>query len=661
MTRYRTASEDSDNFDDFEDIGISVMEELDPEPQPKPGSVYAREFIVGVLLVLAVLVFAGWQWWQTEVRQSNYKLGDRAAQQFDWDEAHDRFKVAEGYRDADKRAQAAYRRIQERDRYYRLAVDHFNNERWAAALQQLRIVKEVQPNYRDLAWMMERAEEQVYSSALRGAVVLRAKADPPGLYYRGQTDWVWLEGSDEHSLTWGQGTKGRVLYDAPIEGWVPAGGSNRPTNRRDPDPSQRNFDGRRLMMAVLETGGGDATLASSELPFELDDFSWFEWHHEGIWNIRYTNGGVTRAQGPIPVRQKIDYIEQLTYHAFGTKIMRSTNPTFFGMNVALMNFNQNGDSLLVANWTRHPDGTFTTALYLNSLTNGENRLLYNYDGGFISAEFSSDGRYVFLATYKPVTSTMEDRTLLMIDTTGVKPQRVLLDQRGVIIGSVTGVDGEDSIYAQLLEGGPMSGKVFLTHWISGTNYITALDPEGEGPVPPMVSIPGTSRIWWTAAASEGRDTVFWGIGSMNLEESRLPPRKALLVVTIAPGRPPVVAQMNIESMHNVEFVQQQGSDLYFLFYDYGPPGKSRVVELSSVSLLEAGQGRLERKPLRSYNTRVKGSNTSFFELDFKFNFGPGMFAYLDDTNLRATTYDGEIDLPLDSDVAELFSLTAVAP
>jgi hypothetical protein len=396
------------------------------------------------------------------------------------------------------------------------------------------------------------------------------------------------------------------------------------------------------------------------LPFELDELSWFEWNHEGVWATRYTQGNARPNFGPTPVRIKVDYIEQLTYHAFGTKIMRSTNPTFFGMNVALMDYNRNGDGLLIANWTKHADETFSVALYLNSLTNGESRLLDNYDEGLISAHFSGDGRYVFLYTYKPIGNALEDRILLMIDTMGVKPTRVLLEQRGVPSSSVTGVDDDQFVSAQLLEGGPMSGTVLVTHWMSGTNYISVLDPDVEGPVPPILGIPGTSRIWWTLATSEGNGVVLWGVGSMYLDASRLPPRKSLLVVTIADNSP-VVAELDIESMHNIQFVQQQGSDLLFLLYDYGPPGKKRVVELSSVSLAKAGEGILERKAVRSYDTRVKPSSTSFFELDFKFNFGPSMFAYLDGTTLRVTTYDGEIDLPLDSDVTELFSQALVGP
>jgi hypothetical protein len=38
-----------------------------------------------------------------------------------------------------------------------------------------------------------------------------------------------------------------------------------------------------------------------------------------------------------------------------------------------------------------------------------------------------------------------------------------------------------------------------------------------------------------------------------------------------------------------------------------------------------------------------------------------MFAYLDDGTLRAMTYDGQTDLALESDVAELFSVGSSTP
>ncbi|HEX8218344.1 MAG TPA: hypothetical protein VF914_03920 [Chloroflexia bacterium] len=655
MSRYRNDSDDS--FDDFEDIGISVMEELDPEPQPKSGSFYAREFVLGVLLVLAVLGFAGWQWWQTEYRQSNYALGEQAARRFDWDEASARFSAADGYRDAGTRALAAAERVRERDEHYSLGTEHYNSGRWAAALVELRTVAEVQPNYRDVPTMQAAAEKKIYRDALFGSIALRPDADPPGLYYRANWDWIWLEGSDAQSLPIGQGTPDHLLYDAPVEGWVPPPRAN----RRNLGQEGRELEGRRLMVASFDGSGEASGVDFRELPFSLSDFHSFEWNHEGVWGLRYADVIRPRMGEPGPVRDKVNYIQQITYHAFGTKIMRSTNASYYGMNVALMSFNHHGDDLLLANWTRHADGTFTTALYLNSLTEGENRLLYNYEGGFVSATFNDDGRYVFLTTYKPSGEGLEDRTLLLIDTTGAKPPRALLEQTGLRAVSEYDVSNDSITNAQLLEGSPTSGKMFFTYWLSGTNYISEVDPDGLGLVRPLASVSDVGSIQWRAASTEGPGMVLWGLGPTSVRTAIMPARQELVVVTIPPGGPPAVSRMDVGEMSSVNLIEQRGADLVYLLYGYRQEGQLKQAELRSVPLSGAGQGRLESKLLQLYTYPSGGRGRNYFDDDFRFSFGPAMLAYLDGVTLRAVTYDGQTDLALEIGVPALFSVGTAGP
>ncbi|MDQ3704197.1 MAG: hypothetical protein M3437_03060 [Chloroflexota bacterium] len=666
MSRYRNEGDGFDSLESFEDIGISVMEELDPEPQPKSGSLYAREFVIGMLLVLGVLAFAGMQWWQTEYRQSNYRLGEQAARQFDWDEASARFSAAEGYRDATKRAETAANRARERDEHYSLALEHFNNQRWASALKELRAVREVQPGYRDATSMEERAEGEVYSEALLGSVVMKPKADPPGLYYRSEFGWLWLEDSDEQSMPWGQGTPEHILYDAPIEGWVPPAQQSRRPNPSDLDEYRRSMAGRKLMVATFDTGGNVLGVTYRELPFNLSDYDWFEWNRDGVWGILLWDVRAGNEEGhvvidPSPVRQKIRNIQQITYHAFGSKIMRSTNPTFYGMNVALMDYNRNGDELLVANWTRHDDGTFTVALYLNSLTKGENKLLYNHEGGFVNASFSDEGRYVFLTTYNSVGRMLEDHMLIMIDKTGAEPARVVMQQNGVRAINGVLVDSQQYMQARLLEGGPFAGKMLLTQWISFTNYISVVDLDGPHAVHAEASITGNGMIWWDVVSTEGPDLVLWGIGSVNTVSPPFPAQQTLVGVKISPGKPPVVARQAIARTSSVVWLEQRGSELIYLVHNHNRRAQLRAVELYAVALSDLESGNIPAKLLHRYEYRVPIDQHRLPFGGFSFHFGPGMFAYLDQTTLRAVTYDGQVSLPLESDVAELFNLDLASP
>ncbi|MEA2574802.1 MAG: hypothetical protein QOH93_2100 [Chloroflexia bacterium] len=672
MSRFQNDSDGLDSFEDFEDIGISVMEELDPEPQPKSGSVYAREFFIGIVLVLAVLAFAGWQWWQTEYRQSNYRLGEQAARQFDWDAASARFSAADGYRDAGKRAEAAANRVRERDEHYGVGLEHFNSGEWAAALKELRTVREVQPGYRDVGPMEAKAEQQVYKDALLGSVVMRPEAEPPGLYYRSESGWVWLKGSDTQSTPWGQGTPDHVLYDAPIEGWIPPAVQSRRPSSSDLDEHRRVIAGRRLMVATPGTGGVPG-VGFWELPLNLSDYDWFEWNQDGVWGIQLWDPRSAARAGqvlvdPSPVREKISNIQQITYHAFGTRSMRSTNPTYYGMNVALMDYNRNGDGLLVANWTKHEDGTFTVDLYLNSLAKGENKLLYSHNGGFVKASFSANSRYVFLTTYKPIVGMLEDHTLLMIDTTGVEPVRVLSEQKGikaingvVIDSNQYPIDTEQYANARLLEGGPYAGKVLVTQWISYTNYVSVLSLDGGPTIVTTAAISNTGRVSWDVVSTDNSGLLLWGVGSVNAASPPFPDIQTLVGVRFSPGQPPMVARQPIARRSAVAAIQQRGSELIYLAYDYNRQGLQGAVELYAVDSSEIDLGEIPVKSLYRYELPRGSDPRTLPGRDFAFTFGPGMFAYLDQNTIRAVTYDGEVNLPLEDGITHLFNMDFASP
>ena len=79
---------------------VSVVEDLDPEPEQSPSRFQLRELVLGLLLLVGVLGFAGWQWWSQESRQSSYARAVTALSRNDLDQARALFAGASGYRDA---------------------------------------------------------------------------------------------------------------------------------------------------------------------------------------------------------------------------------------------------------------------------------------------------------------------------------------------------------------------------------------------------------------------------------------------------------------------------------------------------------------------------------------------------------------------------------
>src|SRR5437773_243440 len=106
----------------YPDEPISIIEDLDPEPPPRSGGRQGWEIALGLLVLVAVLAFAGWQWLHENRQRDDYASGVEAISNHDWEEAQTYFASASGYRDADKQAQQATQNIAQRDSQYNTAL-----------------------------------------------------------------------------------------------------------------------------------------------------------------------------------------------------------------------------------------------------------------------------------------------------------------------------------------------------------------------------------------------------------------------------------------------------------------------------------------------------------------------------------------------------------
>ncbi|MDQ3927709.1 MAG: hypothetical protein M3328_01035, partial [Chloroflexota bacterium] len=232
---------------------ISIMEDLDPDPLPQ-GKSYTREFVLGALLLLLVVLWAGWQSWQQAVKQESYRQAEEAVNRQDWGVAYDYFRQASDYKDARGRAEQVQKLIQERDRHYRAATTAISGKQWVTALNQLQGVRRIQAQYWDVDTLYSEVEAEVYSNTLKGAIALRSGAEPPGLYYRTGDGWVWLEGSDRWSKVLGA-TANSVAYDVPGENWRPGATPTPVPFNRAPPAGRPELEGRKLRVATFSDSG----------------------------------------------------------------------------------------------------------------------------------------------------------------------------------------------------------------------------------------------------------------------------------------------------------------------------------------------------------------------------------------------------------------------
>src|SRR5438105_4086947 len=126
---------------------ISIIEDLDPDPPPTPGSAQRLELFLGALLLIAVLAFVGYQWWHQQYQSTSYAQGQQAAARDDWDVAQSYFSQAGDYRDAPTQANHAQQQIDQRNRLYTSAQAHASHSEWLAALTDIRAAEKIEPNY----------------------------------------------------------------------------------------------------------------------------------------------------------------------------------------------------------------------------------------------------------------------------------------------------------------------------------------------------------------------------------------------------------------------------------------------------------------------------------------------------------------------------------
>jgi hypothetical protein len=188
----------------------------EPKPAEGRGHDYSRraETIFGLLLLLTVI---GWSLlsWRHQQQADDYNAGKRYAFARDWDNAMVSYQDAGDYADSADLARQVAGLVAERDQLYASATRAAENGQWVVTLQDLRKLRDIQPDYRDSSALYSEAEANTYTSALAGTVALRLNAVPAGLYVRTDRAWVYLPESDADSDLRRYGPGGSVAYDAP--------------------------------------------------------------------------------------------------------------------------------------------------------------------------------------------------------------------------------------------------------------------------------------------------------------------------------------------------------------------------------------------------------------------------------------------------------------
>jgi hypothetical protein len=436
------------------DISTS-WEDLDPEPPRREGLGQRRELILGLVLLLAVVGWAGWQWQSQARDESEYSLGSQAVAANRLDEAEAHFAGISGYKDAGSRAQEVARKIAQRDDQYRQATSATNSQRWLAAYLAAQQVIALEPGYRDTQSMLDQATEHIYTQAISNTVVSRMDASPPGLYYRNGDKWVWLDQSNALSQVRGIGPPGHMVYDVPGANQSRASGLDRSTTLQD---SQ-------LMLATFTTDG----VSFQPLSLDPSQYDFFIWGDRGLWGLKSQIDDASRA----------NYVSRpnfggydITYEAYGSRTLAPMAPK--GSGWAIMDLAPDGRHILLSDIGDYSDNNPVTQLYAADGDGTNLHFLYTYIGGFFRALFSPDSKYVLINTFFNLgfDTPVETQAVTLLDVSG-QHDPLKLAQTDVRIDHTT--YGHPVYSVSFVQSGKYKGDVLLVQWGTYTS-ISVIDP-----------------------------------------------------------------------------------------------------------------------------------------------------------------------------------------
>lgn len=635
------------------DERVSVVEDLDPE-QGEGGPGVRRDLLLGMLLLLAVIAFAGWQWWYQDHQSSLYRAGQEAAGRGDLDAALGYFSEASGFSNADALARSTQEQIAARDRLYKSADSHAREGQWLLALRDLRDLAKVQPDYKDLGAREEAALMGIYDDAMPGIVALRAEADPPGLYYRAASGWVRLEGSDARSRLLAGNGQDRVLYDAPVEGWdVPLG-----ANVRSEYQPKGPFQNRQVVAADF---GGEEP-AYKAISLDPSYYVPLVAGSDGLWGAHFAPDTENESYANPVVRAAIPASE-FEYHPYSDDegaVVRLAATEADSTGSAIVSVDTDSNRYLLAEWTRAgssgPNDDILIKLYVAAAGSEEKRLVYTHiAGGLESAQISPDGRYVVLhALSRGIGQTVDMLATILVD---VETGRGRMLQR-LSKNRNSNEQPQGTLTAAFVRRGAYAGKLLLAEFRGGKTDIKLADP--------ATATNGTDADYTLAHATvEGSVDAPWTVQQQDTEGLTLarqtyaminsPYASRLDIVVFPTGGPPETYKVSAERVTNVWSVRATGCHLYWHELEYESAQGKNPPTNAVYTLHRTGNGREERHR-RVFTTNDLDASRDWAE-DAVY-LGDSVIAYVADGELRARTYDGAADLLLETGIAPVFENAA---
>jgi hypothetical protein len=602
------------------DTGLTWLEDAAPEPGRRRSREPRRELLIGLLLLLGILGWTVGDAWRTQHLLANYQVGVRAAAQHDWEGAHAAYLAAEDYRDAAQRAAEAATNISRRDAFYTAGAREAARADWLAALRDLREVETIQPGFRASARLRADAEQQVYTAALGDSIVQRPAADPPGLYLYRMGRWTWLKDSDVTSTVRGSGSGCYAVYDVPPSAAAQTGGVDSSAAGDGGAP------GRRLMVARQE----GTTLRFQPLLLAPEDFNSFSCGDQGVVGVRYGETAVL-ANDPRLALVANSFSDAVLhfqpYAGVVTATIHLPGPAW-----TVLDRSRADDVLVLGDYTGNNRDSPHTDLYLADLA-GTRRLIAARAAVVQRAVLSPDQRFVLADELSgSLGGARYEHRLVLLTVDGTRPP-VILRRTTEDVAPATGW-----FWAWFIRSGVYAGQALIGGPPLWDRTLGLLDPNHPDPVRSVATLETNEQLalldplaaglllgWRTVSPTATmRFAYLDGTGQMR-------PLDLRLALSEGPWQATQVGD-NLIYVGSPDDTMA-GQALHACICRLSLVGSGAPVPLYEYSLLQGDQD---------------GPAVSW-------TLGPGALAVVNKGELRALSYDGQVDLMLERDVGLVYS------
>lgn len=633
--------------DVYENDSLSVIEDLDPEAEEKPGTGRKREMLLGGALLVAVVVFALWQWMRQDYQARQYQAGRDAVNVNNWDAAIGYFEQAAGYSDADVFAENARRTVARRDSLYESASEHIERNEWLQALRDIREIGKIQPTYKDVEVKEELALEKVYDDALGGAVARRQAADPPGLYLRMPSAWVWLEGSDTRSTWLGNEGQDHIVYDVPSdEGEVtptaiPGEGGDEPAYL---------FAGRSLVDAQVGADG----ITFTKMPVDPSAYPPVFVGKGGVWAVNVDTFR-EQAQYAFPFVRNYFWGSELSYQEYGSKVSETLElaaSATYTEGEVLAFVDPNSDRYVLARWSNgHMDGPHedTAIDVFAGWADGERRLVFTHKGGMLeSAQISPDGRYMVVVTKQTFNRSFDMITASLLDLEGSGPARILKES--------TRYHSESDLLAltaAFVSSGAYQGKLLLAEYGRHGTQISLIDPAlATGGAQAFFTLSTTTlpediASSWYIAQQDAQGVVLAANDTRTRLYSADPVTTTVHLLVLTPGGlPETYMVMPDEATNEIPRVIMDEKKITLVAHQPAH-GEDEKEKFTVYEMARSADAKGVQDLRKIFTTSETTEGYSIYGMQTTLHMGKTLIAYTMNGELRVRTRDGTVDLMLE--------------